>query len=344
VVANNVSGLLAIFFAASYPNRLSALVLDGCYARLARATDYAFGVPSEILQQAAALDQGGGSSLIETLSYVAPSVMKDAAFVAQWQRLSRSTFGPAAQRKSAEMLVLSDVRPLLGAVQAPTLVLYRRDDRFAGKPHAMYLTEHIAGAKLVELPGEDNLLFAGNSDADLDEIEEFLTGARHARQTDRVLATVLFTDIVGSTGHLAESGDRKWRDLLEAHDRTIRRQLARFRGREVGTRGDGFVATFDGPGRAIECGCAMRDAVGALGLQIRVGIHTGEIEMRDDDEIAGVAVHVAARVEQHADPAEVLVSSTVKDLVAGSDIEFDDRGEHALKGVPGPWRLFSVLS
>ena len=270
--------------------------------------------------------------------------MKDPAFVAQWQRRGRSTSGPAGVMKMAEMLVFSDVRPLLSAVQAPTLVLYRRDDRHAGKPHAMYLAEHISGAKLVELPGEDNLIFVGNSDADLAEIDEFLTGARHAPRADRVLATVLFTDIVGSTEHLAESGDRKWRDLIDAHDRTIRRQLERFRGREVGTRGDGFVATFDGPGRAIECGCAMRDAVRALGLEIRVGLHTGEIEIRADDEVAGVAVHIAARVEQLADAAEVLVSSTVKDLVAGSDIEFDDRGEHQLKGVPGTWRLFSVMN
>ena len=278
------------------------------------------------------------------LIQVAPSVADDPAFMAQWQRLSRSTFGPANQRRSAVLSVFSDVRPLLPAIQAPTLVLYRRDDHFAGKPHAVYLAEHISGAKLVELPGEDNLIFVGNSDADLDEIEEFLTGARHAPRSDRVLATVLFTDIVGSTEHLAESGDRKWRDVLDAHDRTIRRQLERFRGREVGTRGDGFVATFDGPGRAIECGCAMRDAVRALGLEIRVGLHTGEIELREDDEVAGVAVHIAARVEQHADPAEVLVSSTVKDLVAGSGIEFDDRGEHQLKGVPGTWKLFSVIA
>ena len=251
---------------------------------------------------------------------------------------------PATARALAEMLVFADVRSALSAVQAATLVLYRGGDRYAGKPHAVYLAEHISGAKLVEVPGEDNLIFAGDSDADLDEIEEFLTGTRHAAVTDRVLATVLFTDIVGSTEHLAELGDRKWRDLLDAHDRTIRRQLERFRGREVGTRGDGFVATFDGPGRAIECGCAMRDAVRTLGLEIRVGLHTGEIELRADDEIAGVAVHIGARVAQHAGAAEVLVSSTVKDLVAGSGIEFDDRGEHELKGVPGTWRLFSVVS
>jgi class 3 adenylate cyclase len=343
VVANSVSGLLAIFFAASYPNRTSALVLDGCYARFARAPDYPWGVPTEILEPVVAAYEGGELPAEHGPRYSAPSAMKDPAFVAEWRRRARSTYGPAAQRKAAELAVFSDVRPVLAAVQAPTLVLYRRGDRFAGKPHAVYLTEHIADAKLVELPGDDNLIDVGNSGADLDEIEEFLTGVRHAPGTDRVLATVLFTDIVGSTEHLAELGDRKWRDLMDAHDRTIRRQLERFRGREVGTRADGFVATFDGPGRAIECGCAMRDAVGALGLQIRVGLHTGEIEIRDDDEVAGVAVHIAARVEQHASPAEVLVSSTVKDLVAGSDIEFDDRGEHELKGVPGAWKLFSVV-
>ena len=344
VVANSGSGLLAIFFAATYPNRTSSLVLDGCYARLARAPDHPWGWPKEILKQAIADYEGGVGFTEHGLRSIAPSAMKDPAFVTQWQRQRRSTRGPTAQRNSAEMIVFSDVRPLLAAVQAPTLVLYRRGDRYAGKPHAVYLAEHIADATLVELPGDDNMIFVGNSDADLDEIDEFLTGTRHAAVTDRVLATVLFTDIVGSTEHLAELGDRKWRDLLDAHDRTIRRQLERFRGREVGTRGDGFVATFDGPGRAIECGCAMRDAVGALGLEIRVGLHTGEIEVRADDDVAGVAVHIAARVEQHADAAQVLVSSTVKDLVAGSGIEFHDRGEHDLKGVPGTWRLFSVAS
>jgi hypothetical protein len=266
VVSNSGSGLLAIFFAAAYPNRVSSVVLDGCSARFARAPDYPWGVPKEILDQAVARQVGGGGSVEHGLMYIAPNAAKDPAFVAQWQRRGRSLGGPAATIRIAEMLVFSDVRPLLTAVQAPTLVLCRRGDRYAGTPHARYLTEHIASAKFVELPGEDNLIFSGNSDADFDEIEEFLTGARHQPRTDRLLATVLFTDIVGSTEHLAESGDRKWRDLLDAHDRTIRRQLERFRGREVGTRGgDGFVATFDGPGRAIECGCAMRDAVGAIG-------------------------------------------------------------------------------
>ena len=342
VVANGHPGHLAIFFAATYPKRTSALVLDGCTARLARAADYPWGLPKEVLDRAVAgvtAERGA-----ESIRPVAPNAMRDPEFVAQFERYSRSMNSPATARALAEMLVFADVRSALSAVQAPTLVLYRGGDRYAGKPHAVYLAEHISGAKLVEVPGEDNMIFAGDSDADLDEIEEFLTGTRHAVVTDRVLATVLFTDIVGSTEHLAELGDRKWRDLLDAHDRTIRRQLERFRGREVGTTGDGFVATFDGPGRAIECGCAMRDAVRTLGLEIRVGLHTGEIELRADDDVAGVAVHIGARVAQHAGAAEVLVSSTVKDLVAGSGIEFDDRGEHELKGVPGTWRLFSVVS
>ena len=240
------------------------------------------------------------------------------------------------------MAVFTDLRPLLPAIQAPTLVLCRANDSFAGPPHARYLAENIVNAKLVELQGDDNLIYVGDSDKDLDEIEEFLTGAVHAPRSNRVLATVLFTDIVSSTERLAELGDRKWHDVLNAHDLAIRRQLERFQGREVGTRGDGFVATFDGPGRAIECACAMRDVVAALDLEIRVGVHTGEIELRDDHEIAGLAVHLAARIEQQARASEVLVSSTVKDLVAGSGIAFEDRGEHQLKGVPGIWRLFSV--
>jgi class 3 adenylate cyclase len=346
VVANSTSGPLAIFFAASYPNRTSSLVLDGCSARLARAPDYPWGIPTETLERS--IDRHSRPSAVERgleygLSFLAPSALKDPAFVAQWQRRARSSLSPGAVMRAAELWMLSDVRPVLTAVQAPTLVLYRRDDRYIRRPHAVYLAEHIAGAKLVELPGEDNLLFVGNSDADLDEIEEFLTGARHGPGTDRVLVTVLFSDIVGSTEHLAERGDRNWRDVLDAHDRIIRRQLERFRGREVNTTGDGFLATFDGPGRAIHCGCAMRDAVRALGIDIRVGLHTGEIEHRGDD-IAGVAVHIAARVAHHAGAAEVVVSSTVKDLVAGSGIDFDDRGEHELKGVPGTWRLFSVVS
>jgi class 3 adenylate cyclase len=236
-------------------------------------------------------------------------------------------------------VVYGDVRAILPSIQAATLVLYRRGDPFAGKPHARYLAEHIADAKLVEVPGDDNLIGVGDFDPDVEEIEEFLTGTRHAPETDRVLATLLFTDIVGSTQRAAELGDQAWRELLDRHDQVVRRQIERFRGREVNTVGDGFVATFDGPGRAIACACAIRDAVRALGVEVRAGLHTGEIEVRGND-VAGMAVHIGARVVSCADPGEVLVSTTVKDLVVGSGIEFVDRGEHKLKGVPGTWRLF----
>jgi class 3 adenylate cyclase/alpha-beta hydrolase superfamily lysophospholipase len=344
LVANGVGGLTAIFFATSCPNRTASVVLDGCYARLARAADYPWGIPVEILDQAVALiaDRVKGDPVDYTgLRYMAPEAMKDTEFLAQYGRYYRFTNAPAVAGAESAMVTYADVRALLPAVQAPTLVLYRRGDQLAGKPHAEYLADHISGSRLVELPGTDNLMYVGDSDADLDEIEEFLTGARHAPETDRVLATVLFTDIVGSTERASELGDRKWRELLDAHDNAVRRQLERFRGREVNTVGDGFVATFDGPGRAIQCACAIRGAVRALGMEVRVGVHTGEVEVRGND-VAGVAVHIGARVSGLADAGEVLVSSTVKDLVAGSGIEFEDRGEHELKGVPGTWKLYAV--
>ena len=342
LIGHSVAGLVAIFFAATYPTRISSLVLHGCYARFASAPDFPWGVPTEVLERVISEYGDGPLASRQGVKYTAPSMLGDADFVAQWERRGRSTHGPSAVRANAELAVFTDLRPLLPAIQAPTLVLCRTNDRFAGPPHARYLAEHIANAKLVELAGSDNLIYVGDSDKDLDEIEEFLTGAVHAPRSNRVLTTVLFTDIVNSTEHLTEWGDRKWHDVLNAHDQAIRRQLERFQGHEVGTRGDGFVATFDGPGRAIECACAMRDVVAALDLEIRVGVHTGEIELRDDHEIAGVAVHLAARIEQQARASEVLVSSTVKDLVAGSSITFEDRGEHQLKGVPGTWRLFAV--
>jgi class 3 adenylate cyclase len=344
VVANGISGIFSIFFAASHPNRTSSLVLDGCYARLARAPDYPWGVPSEVLDQAVARIKGSyGTTAEVSLRFNAPSMMRDPEFVAEYDRLTRFSGGSNARRAVAEMTVFSDVRSLLPTIQAPTLVLYRKDDPWIRPPHASYLAEHISGAKLVELPGEDNLLFASNADADLEEIEEFLTGARHAPETDRVLATVLFTDIVGSTERAAELGDSKWRDLLDRHDRTVRRQIDRFGGKEINTAGDGFFAIFDGPGRAIQCACAIRDALGVLGIGIRAGLHTGEIELRGDDA-AGMAVHIGARVSAVADAGEVLVSETVPRLVAGSGIEFEDRGEYELKGVHGSWKLFAVRS
>lgn len=345
VVANDGGGLLAIFFAASHPNRTASLVLDGCYARLARAPDYPFGVPEEVLQQSVARVEEArrGGDIFEStgLAYTAPHARDDPDFAAQYKRYVRHTSRPGTVRVEAEILVYTDVRPLLAAIQAPTLVLYRRDDRWIGKEHSVYLADHIEGAKLVEVPGEDNLMFFGDADADIDEIEEFLTGTRHAPATDRVLATVLFTDIVGSTERASELGDRRWRDLLDSHDDAVRRQLDRFRGREVNTAGDGFLATFDGPGRAIECAHAICGAVRALGIEVRAGLHTGEVEVRGDD-VAGMAVHIGARVAALAGPGEVLVSGAVPPLVAGSNLEFEYRGEHQLKGVPGFWKVFAV--
>ena len=346
VVANGTAGLVALFFAASYPNRTASLVLDGCYARLARAEDYPWGIPNHVLEHAItrveAARLGNYANELGGLAFTAPHAqLENPDFVAEYRRYYRNALSPAAARADAEILAFGDVRPLLPAIQAPTLVLYRSGDQLAGRRHAEYLAAHIAGAKLVELAGEDNLLYVGDSDADLDEIEEFLTGVRQAPITDRSLATILFTDIVGSTQRAADLGDRRWRALLDAHDRAVRRQLERFRGREVDTAGEGFLAMFDGPGRGIECGCAIRDAVHALGIEVRAGLHTGEIEVRGDG-IAGMAVHICARVSALAGAGEVLVSSTVKDLVVGSGFEFDQRGEHELKGVPGTWRLFSV--
>ena len=342
VMATNVDGLLALFFAASYPDRVSALVLHGCYSRLAYAPDYQGGVPQHVLERAVSkVEASAHPNDYMGLRYSAPNAIKDPDFMAQWGRVVRSAYGPGRAKAMAEAMVFGDVRPTLPAIQAPTLVVYRRDATFAGKFHAEYLADHIAGAKLAEQPGEDNLLFVGDSDSDLDVIEEFLTGARHVPDADRVLATVLFSDIVNSTGHAAELGDRRWKDLLDRHDQAVRRQLERFRGHEIATRGDGFLATFDGPGRAIHCGFAIRDSVRVLGLEVRVGLHTGEIELRGDD-VAGMAVHIGARVASAASPGQVVVSSAVPPLMAGSDLEFDDLGEHELKGVPGRWRLFAV--
>jgi class 3 adenylate cyclase len=348
IVANGTGGLSAMFFAASYPNRISSLVLDGCYARLASAPDYPFGVNAEVLDQALArvydAFHGQGDPIeLGGLRYQAPRALDDPVFMSEYRRHYRTAITPAVQRAEAELSAFADVRPLLSAIQAPTLVLYRTGDRWIGEPHAAFLSEQIAGSKLVGLPGDDNMIVAGDSDSDLDEIEEFLTGTRQVAVTDRVLATVLFTDIVGSTHLAAELGDRKWRELLDAHDWAVRRQLQRFNGREVNTRGDGFLATFDGPGRAIQCACAIRDAVRALDIEVRVGLHTGEIEVRGDD-VAGMAVHIGARVVALAAASEVLVSGAIPSLVTGSTIAFDDRGEHELKGVPGTWRVYAVTS
>ena len=231
------------------------------------------------------------------------------------------------------------MRHLLAAIRVPTLVVVRAGWR--GSEQGRYVAEHIDGARYVELPGEDYLFFVGDTGPLLDAIEEFVTGRLPRHDVDRVLATVLFTDVVSSTEQAAGMGDRRWSELLATHDGLTRAELERFRGREIQTTGDGFLATFDGPGRAVRCACAIRDAVRAIGIQVRVGLHTGEIELHGDD-IGGIAVHIAQRVQALAQPDEVLVSRTVADLVGGSGIPFADRGAHALKGVPNQWQLFAV--
>ena len=341
--ANNLSGLVAIFFAATYPERTSHLVLDGCYARYAWAEDYPFGVPVEVLDRALArvgdpttrqtVDGGVGVQML------APSFASDEEFKAGFNRIARYTNPPASARANGAAAVFSDVRPLLGSIRSPTLVMYRSRDRFAGEPFARYLAENIAGARLVELPGSDNLSFAGDHDAVVGEIEEFLTGRRSGPEFERILATVMFTDIVSSTDRVAEVGDKRWRELLDQHDAAAQEEIGRFQGRFVKSTGDGVVATFDGPARGVRCAHAIGRRAAALGLDVRAGLHTGEVEFRSND-LHGLAVHVAQRVSSLAGAGEVLVSRTVVDLVAGSDLRFESRGEHELKGVPGSWGLF----
>jgi class 3 adenylate cyclase len=322
-----------ILFAASHPERTKALVMLNAGAR--RQNPLPLLSPGELLDRMHR-DWGTGASL----DRLAPSVAGNAR-LRRWLGRSQRLLCTADEWSwRLEAGLAMDMRPALPSVQAPTLFLYRQ-----GLQHTAALArddaQHVRGAQVVELPGEDFLFFVGDTGTMLDAIEEFLTGHLPARHSGRVLATVLFTDIVGSTEHAARLGDRRWRDLLATHDALVRAEVLRFRGGLVKTTGDGVLATFDGPGRAIRCSCAIRDSAKTIGIDVRAGLHTGEIELVGDD-VAGIAVHIGARVLAHANGAEVLVSSTVKDLVAGSGINFIGRGEHELKGVPGAWRLFAV--
>ena len=271
----------------------------------------------------------------------APSLANDVEFRSWWKRAGERSASPATARAQDVVAMSADMRSVLPLINTPTLVLHRVDNPLVLIGQGRYLAEHIAGAKLMELPGADHIPFAGDTDALLGEIEEFLTGTRGAANTDRALATILFTDICESTTRAVGSGDRRWRELLDNHDQMAGRQVHRFGGRQVKTTGDGILATFDGPARAIQCGLAICDGARQLGVEVRVGVHTGEVERRGND-VAGIGVHIAARVQALAQPGEVWVSRTVADLVTGSGITLHDRGEHPLKGVPGAWRLFSV--
>jgi len=329
-----------LLFAATHPERTCALVIIGSFARIGRAEDYPFGSSAEQMQGVIdQLRERWGTGVL--LSLFAPSVAHDPAARAAWARYQRRGSSPGAAVALMRMCYEIDARPVLPSISAPALILHRTDDRLIGIEHARYLARHIPNATLREFAGADHLFWAGDADAYLDAIEEFLTGERPALEHERVLATVLFADIVGSTQKAAALGDARWRHLLEGFYNVARRQIERFRGREIDSAGDGMFAAFDGPARAVRCAAAITDGVRRLGVDVRCGVHTGECEVIGE-KIGGLAVHIGARVAGQAAPGEVLVSSTTKDLVAGSGLSFVERGLPELKGVRGRWALYAV--
>jgi class 3 adenylate cyclase len=335
-------GPLGVLIAAAHPSRTSALLLWASYARLLKDDDYPWGRDETSYRRLMrTLESTWGSG--GYLDLLAPSVAEEPPFRRWWAKFERHIHSPGSLLAFLRLQAGVDVRAVLPSVRTPTLVFQRSGDVYRDPGNSRYLAETISGATHVELPGRDHLPFVGDQDAVLDEIQDFLTGIRRGPTPDRVLATVLFTDLVGSTAQAAHIGDQSWRDLLERHNTLIRNELDRFRGQEIRTIGDGFLATFDGPARAARCAQAICAEVRSLGLEVRAGLHTGEIELVGDD-VRGLAVHIGVRVMAFAGPGEVLASATVKDLVFGSGIEFEDRGTHALKGVPGEWRLFAVTS
>jgi class 3 adenylate cyclase len=331
-------------FAATYPERTNALVLFSPFI-IGKADDECPWAWSEEFWEGLlrAIDETWGTPEGSGVELVTPSLTGNASAAAWYGRYLRAAASPAVAMSLLNVNTQIDIRPVMPTIRVPTLVLHRTDEIWVNVNYGRYAAAHIPGATLVELSGTDHYPWEQDADEVLGEIEEFLTGARSESDTDRVLATVLYTDIVDSTGRASAIGDAQWRNLLDAHDEMVLRQLHRFGGRAVKTTGDGVLATFDGPARAIRCALTIREGAARLGLDIRAGLHTGEIERRGSD-IGGIAVHVGQRVSALAAPGEVLVSSTVKDLVAGSRIEFDDQGYHDLKGVPDPWHIFSVRS
>jgi class 3 adenylate cyclase len=316
----------------------------GGVPRFVSDDDYQWGFPREVLDDwVEQIVPAAWGQDEELLRLWAPSVAEQPGPRRWFVRFGRLAASPGAAQALFGMAQDLDIRDILPAIRVPTLVLHRTEDSLVEVEHSRYMAERIPDAKLVELPGVDHLWWFGDQDAIVDEVQEFLTGARSAPEPDRVLATVMVTDIVGSTKRAAEVGDSRWRELLERHEAIVRRELERHRGREVNTTGDGFLATFDGPARGIGCARAIAEAVRPLGIEVRAGLHTGECEVMNGD-LGGIAVHTGARVSAEAGPGEVLVSSTVKDLVAGSGIEFEDRGTHELRGVPGEWRLYAVTA
>ena len=333
-------GPLAIWFAATAPQRTAALILANTSARHLAADDYPIGIPPEVAEPLrAAMEEHWGTE--ELVRWLVPSRADDERFRRWHAKLQRTITSPQTVQAFIHDSYTVDARPLLPRVKAPTLVLHRRQFQLVPIAHGRYLAEHIAGARLVELPGTDGPLVWETPELALDAIQEFLTGARRAATPDQMLATVLFTDIVGSTQQAGQLGDRRWRELLELHDQAARRWVEAFRGRLVKSTGDGILAIFDSPVRAIRCAAALAEDLRGLGIQIRAGLHTGEIELRDGD-VGGIGVHIAARVMAAAGPGEILVSRTVHDLVTGSGIALQDRGTHRLKGIQGDWQLLAL--
>lgn len=344
IFAPGFTSLAGIVLAADHPERVTSLVIANGAARTLRGPDYPIGAEladadqfTTVGMEPDAVEQG-----FDMLGIIAPSVAGDDAFRAWWDMAGNRAASPSMARAFINKVREGDVRDRLPRIGVPTLILHRDNPDFSPVEHAHYLAEHIPGARLVECPGGDTLYWVGDTAPMLDEIEEFITGVRGGSDAERLLTTIVFTDIVGSTERAATLGDHRWRDLLDNHDTLVRHELQRFAGREVNTAGDGFVATFSSPSAAIACADAIVDAVRVLGIEVRVGIHAGEVEVRGND-VAGMAVHIGARVAALAGPSEVLVSSTLRDIVTGSRHRFADRGESALKGVPGQWRLYSLV-
>jgi class 3 adenylate cyclase/pimeloyl-ACP methyl ester carboxylesterase len=332
---------MAMLFAATHPDRTKALILYAPVAKTVSTPDFPYGKTPEEQQvffERFVREVGTGRNL----QLQAPSVATDERFVTWWARFERLVARPSAYEELGRILTAVDVREVLPAIHVPTVVIHREEDAIVLTRQAHYVARQIAGATYVELPGVDHLPFVGDADGIVDEVEEFVTGVRPVPEVDKVLATVLFTDIVGSTERVAALGDTRWRELLAIHDERAKAEIERHRGRYVNSTGDGLLATFDGPARAVRCARAITQSVRDLGIEIRAGCHTGEIELVDHD-VRGIAVHIGARVAALASADEVLVSSTVKDLVAGSGIVFEDAGEHELKGVPDTWHLYRVL-
>ena len=340
IVGFSESALPPMLFAATFPDRTSGLVLVNAFARFLRGPETPFGMPEETAERYVQLYAAiaGRGALVE---YLAPSRAADPAFRRWATRSQRLGAGPGTAAAIYDVFMRTDLTGVLPSIRVPTLIVHRRDDPHVRAAHSQFLDDRIAGARLVTLSGEDNEWFSGDADALCDEIEQFVTGIRRAPRSERVLATVLFTDIVASTERAATLEDATWRLVREAHDELLRSHIESFGGRLVDMAGDGALATFDGPARAISCACGIRDAAQSLGLSIRAGLHTGEIELLEAG-IGGLAVHIGARVAALADGNEVLVSAAVPPLVAGSGIRFSPRGMHALKGVPDEWALYRV--